>query len=324
MRLLGALLLMGALARADLAVEVKRAFRPDEPDERIGRLLAAKTEIGGADRRERNKAAAAVERALKGEVAPIVRMASMDFLLALRTDRALDRLVAGVLDRAAAVRAHVHGIVRNHADPRLFEAVLRALREDASWRFRAAMVDLLLSGARRRARRPLVAALADGPPPRRARPAEAPARRTGQAVGLDPAKGGKWFTEQAPAPRRNGESVTVADGQRKVELKKGPIRGVVPRLYTIPIREKRAVFVVDMSSSMRKGLRSTHFHELKEALFGLPADVAFSVLCFDENMYFFPSKAKSMVPRRRRTRTRSPAGSTPFRPAARRTSFSPS
>jgi hypothetical protein len=291
--------LLATVARADLATEVRRAFKRDDPEQRLVGLRSVHVPPD-ADRRARNRAAAAVERALKREASPRVRTAALDLLLALRTERAFDRLLVGVLDRAPEVRAHVHAIVRDHADPMLFQSIVRALREDASWRFRAAMVDLLLSGARERARRPLFDALGDAHPGVAARSAEALYRLTGQAHGLDRAKWRAWFEQEAaraeslpPKERR-----THAGGRRKVTLEEGPVRGLAPTLYTIPIVRKRVAFVVDMSSSMHKVARSTHFTELKRAIFGLPSDVFFNVLCFDQRLFFFTGagRAKQMVP----------------------------
>ena len=41
-----------------------------------------------------------------------------------------------------------------------------------------------------------------------------------------------------------------------------------------------------------------HFTELKRALFGLPSDVRFNILCFDQRMFFFTGagRAKELVP----------------------------
>jgi len=203
-----------------------------------------------------------------------------------------------VLDPDPEVRRHLHEIVRDHADPALFDAVVRSLKEDASWRMRAGMVDLLLAGGRASARAPLLAALDDPHVAVRARADEALERLTGRAYGTVTERWTQYFKEQAEAerPRKDtGETVSVADAHRKVELHKGPIRGLQPTLYTIPIREKRVIFVVDMSSSMAKGVRSEHFQRLREALFGLASDVEFNILCFDQRMFFF-AKAKSLVP----------------------------
>lgn len=278
-----------------MPADVKRAFKRDDPAERSAGLRAARAGVGQADRKERNRAAAAVEKALKKEPAPDVRKAALDLLLALRTERSLDRLIVGVLDRDEAVVAHVHAIVRDHADPALHRAIVRALKEDASWRFRASMVDLLLTGAREAALPPLRAALADPHPGVAARAAEALERLTSQAFGLDEAKWREYFASRKPKESKPGERRTTAE-QRKVEdVYEGPIRGLLPTLYTVPIVRKRVIFVVDMSSSMHKTSRSSHFTELKRAIFGLPSDVFFNVLCFDQRMFFF-TKAKSLAP----------------------------
>jgi hypothetical protein len=291
-RAVPALLLLAALARADLVQEVQRAFRADEPAERVVGLAQAGAAVGTADERERNRAAAEVEKALRGEDVPRVRAAACDLLLALRTGRSFDRLMVAALDPSEEVRAHVQAIVKDHADPLLHEAVVRALREDASWRMRAAMVDLLLAGARVRARGPLLDALSDDHPAVVARAAEALYRLTGQAFGTDREKWVAWFAKEAPPPK-DGERRTTAE-DRKVTLHDGPVRGICPALYTIPIVEKRVIFVVDMSSSMHKAARSEHFQELKRALFSLPSDVQFNILCFDQRRFFF-AKAKSLV-----------------------------
>lgn len=292
------LLLARSVAAAELATDVARAFRGDEAPERAAGLRALHAAVTPADERERNKAAAAVERALRDEPAPEVRMAALDLLLELRTSRALDRLVAGVLDRAPEVVAHVHGIVRDRADPALFDAVVRALREDASWRMRAEMVGLLLSAARERCRPPLLEALGDSHPAVVAAAAEALERLTGQAFGVDRDRWEEWViaeAKRAAAAAGPAETVTVAGADRKVKLKEGPIEGLVPTLFTIPIVEKQVIFVVDMSSSMRQGSRSTHFTELKQAIWGLPSDVHFNLLCFDDRMFFL-TEAKELLP----------------------------
>ena len=297
MRALAALLLLGGLAFAKLEGEVKRAFRRPDPEARATLLQGVRGRIAGTDRRERNRAAAAIHKGLKDEAAPSVRVVAIDLLLALRTERSLDLLVVRALDRSEKVRAHVRALVRDHADPQLHLAIVRALTTDESWRLRAAMVDLLLAGARESAKAPLVAALADKHPAVAARAAEVLERLTGKAFGVDADKWRAHFARQ-PKPKKRtdtGETVTTANPHRKVEkLKEGPILGVVPTLYTVPIRTKRVVFVVDMSSSMQKGVRSTHFIELKRALFGLASDVEFNVLCFDQRLFFF-TKAKSLV-----------------------------
>lgn len=295
MRALSAILLLAAAAGADLASDVQRAFRADDPERRASGLLeAAKAALGDADPKERNRAAAEVEKALKGENAPPVRKAACDLLLALGTERALDRLVVAALDPSEEVRAHVEGLVRGHAALKLHEAIVRALKEDASWRMRAAMADLLLAGARERDRRALLAALDDEHPGVRSRAAEALYRLSGQPLGLDRAKWEAWFARAPEAPPDPHERRTTAD-ERVVKVHEGPVRGICPTIYTVPVMEKRVIFVVDMSSSMAKTSRSDHFVELKQALFSLPSDVHFNILCFDQRRYFF-AKAKSLVP----------------------------
>ena len=294
-RALAAILLLAAAAGADLASDVQRAFRADGPEERALFLAdAAKAAGGDADLKERNRAAAEVEKGLKGENAPAVRMAAFDLLLALGTERSLDRLVVGAVDSSAEVRAHVEGIVRNHAAVALHEAIVRAMKEDASWRLRAAMADLLLAGARERCRRALVDALDDEHPGVRSRAAEALYRLTGQPLGLDRAKWDAYFAKAPEAPPEPGERRTTAE-DRVVKIHEGPVRGICPTIYTIPVVEKRVIFVVDMSSSMARTARSDHFVELKQALMSLPSDVHFNILCFDQRRYFF-AKAKSLVP----------------------------
>ncbi|MFI5402649.1 MAG: VWA domain-containing protein [Planctomycetota bacterium] len=292
-RALPAFLLLSAAAHADLASDVQRAFRVDEPEQRVVGLSQAKSRAMSADRKERNRAAAEVEKGLKGEVVPSVRNAAYDLLLALGTERSLDRLVVGALDPSEEARAHVQEIVRGHAEAVLHEAILRALKEDASWRMRAAMVDLLLAGARERCRRALLEALADEHPGVRARAAEALFRLTGQPLGLDREKWEDWFAK-AVEPPPPGERRTSAE-DRVVKVHEGPVRGICPTLYTIPVTEKRVIFVVDMSGSMARTARSDHFEQLKQALFSLPSDVQFNILCFDERRFFF-TKAKSLVP----------------------------
>lgn len=292
MRAVPALLLLAAAARADLVQEVQRAFRADGAAERIVGLEQAGAAVGGADEKARNRAAAEVEKALKGEDVPGVRKAACDLLLLLRTGRSLDRLVVAALDPSEEVRAHVGAIVKDHADPMLHDAIVRALREDASWRLRAAMVDLLLAGARARARGPLLDALSDEHPAVVSRAAEALYRLTGQPLGADREKWAAWFAKEAPPPKEGERRTTAED--RKVTLHEGPVRGICPTLYTIPVTEKRVIFVVDMSSSMHKTSRSEHFQELKRALFSLPSDVEFNILCFDQRRFFF-TEAKSLV-----------------------------
>ncbi len=299
MRRAGALLLVAALAHGDLAVQVRRAFRRDDASSRVVALEEMRRAIGpDADRKERNKAAAELGKRLRKEPAPHVRRAILDVFLALRTERSLDRLVNTVFDRDETVRAHVHGIVRDHADPMLRAAIVRVLSEDASWRARAAMVDLLLSGSRNTAIHPLIDALADKHLAVASRAAEVLERLTGMAFGTNQQKWRDHFaqkTKEAAAKHRADGSRRTTTKPRKVEVKKGPIRGLVPTIYGIPIQEKRAIFVVDMSSSMHRNARSSHFRQLKEALFHLPSDVRFNVLCFDQRLFFF-AKAKTLVP----------------------------
>lgn len=299
MRTLLALLILAAASSADLRSDVARSFKPDDPAQRIERLRLARSGVAPADRKLRNKAAREIEKGLKKERHPDVKNAAYDMLLALRTERSFDRLAAGVLDRDPLVYAHVHGIVRDHADPMLFAAIVRALEEDESWRFRAAMVDLLVSGSRERAKPVLLRSLADKHPAVAARAAEGLERMTGASCGLDAEKWRAYFVRLAASRpkkyKRTGETITVADSHRKVDGYDGPIRGLRPRLYGLPILRKRVIFVVDMSSSMKKGRRSGHFTELKNAIYGLPSDCFFNVLCFDQRLFFF-TKAKSLVP----------------------------
>ena len=121
---------------------------------------------------------------------------------------------------------------------------------------------------------------------------------TGQPFGPDRARWEAFFKREAEkkaARTRPGERRTVARLPQKLKLFTGPVRGLQPTLYTIPVREKRVIFVVDMSSSMRRVARSSHFKELKQALFGLASDVSFNLLFFDQRLFFF-AKAKSLVP----------------------------
>jgi len=161
-------LVLAVTARADLASTLQRTLKRPDAGARVAGLQDARAELLGTDRRGRNKAAATLSKALHREPDPRVRRAVFDFLLLLRTERALDLLVAGVLDRNPAVAAHVHALVRDHADPMLHDAIVRALGTDESWRFRARLVDLLLSGAREAAKAPLVDALSDAHPAVRA------------------------------------------------------------------------------------------------------------------------------------------------------------
>ena len=311
-RLVAALLVLAAAVQADLSAEVRRAFKRKEPTERAERLRMTRPLISPADRRERNRAAASIEKALKKEASPRVRIAAVDFLYALRTDRALDRVIVAYVDKSEEVRGHVGRLAEARMDQPLHEAIVRALTDDASWRFRAAMVELLLSAARESAKRPLVDALKDEHPAVRARAAEALERLTHKAFGENQAKWREYFAslprkkpKKPLKPRKNtGETVSVADAHKRVQkLKTGPILGLTPKLYTIPIREKRVVFVVDMSNSMAKGSRTSHFVELKRAIFGLATDVQLNVLCFDQRMFFF-TKAKSLVPATTRNKAR--------------------
>jgi hypothetical protein len=298
-RTLAGFLVLAAVAAADLRSDVARSFKPDDPTERVTRLELARTKVAPADRKLRNKAAREIEKGLKKERHPDVKIAAYDLLLALRTERSFDRLVVGVLDRDPRVYAHVHAIVRDHADPMLFKTIVRALEEDESWRFRAAMVDLLVSGSRERGKPVLLKCLADEHPAVAARAAEGLERMTGASCGLDAEKWRAYFVQLAERKpkkyKRTGETITVADSHRKVEGYDGPIRGLRPRLYGVPILRKRVIFVVDMSSSMKKNRRSGHFTELKNAIYGLPSDCYFNVLCFDQRLFFFTS-AKSLVP----------------------------
>jgi hypothetical protein len=292
-----AVLLLAGAAYAGLADDCARALRRKEPGERRAGLRLTWGRVAEADEKERNKAARGLAKGLKDEPATQVRVAIFDLLLRLRTGRSFDRLVVGILDPHMGVRKHVRGIVRDHADPMLHKTIVRTLKEDASWRMRAAMVDLLLAGGRRNAIIPLIVALTDQHPGVKSRAAEALERLTGQTHGID---GDAWIEYLAKSRKpdkttADSETVTVAGSTRKVKLYEGPIRGVIPTLYTIPITAKRVIFVVDMSNSMRSGKRSAHFDEIKRAIFGLPSDVHFNILCFDQRMFFF-AKAKSLQP----------------------------
>ncbi len=162
MRALGCVVLLvlsAAPAAAGMAEQIQRALRKEDHQQRLAGLELAKSGLQQADKRERNRAASKLGKALKSEVHPDVKRGLMDFLLALRTERALDRLILAALDPDPEMQRHLRELIRDRADPALFRAVRRALKEDASWRFRVAMVELLLSGARERGRQPLVAAL---------------------------------------------------------------------------------------------------------------------------------------------------------------------
>jgi Mg-chelatase subunit ChlD len=124
--------------------------------------------------------------------------------------------------------------------------------------------------------------------------AEALYRLTGEPLGVDPAKWREHLSREKEPPPPPGERRTTA-AERKVTLHEGPVRGINPTLFTVPVVEKRVIFVVDMSSSMHKVARSEHFVELKRVLFSLPSDVEFNILCFDQRLFFF-TKAKSLVP----------------------------
>jgi len=294
LRLVLALAVAAPAARAGLAADVGKALREKESAQRVASLAAASGAVAGADRAERDRAAAAVEKALVTEIDPAVRVAAVDLLRALRTERALDRVVAAAVDPVEAVREHLKTLLRERADPALFQAVVRALEEDASWRMRAAMAQLLLGASRRSSLPPLVEALADPHPAVVAAAAEALERLTGQALGADAAAWRRYFEEDAARRRPDGsETRTVAD-DAILDRYAGPLRGLRPFLYNVPITAKRVIFVVDMSSSLRDGTRSGHFDELKRALFSLPSDVELNVLCFDQRLFFFVS-AKSLT-----------------------------
>ncbi|MGQ0612869.1 MAG: HEAT repeat domain-containing protein [Planctomycetaceae bacterium] len=292
-------LLAGAASASSLAHDVARAFKAGDPADRAKALRAAEGRVQGlgpAESAERDRAAAAVEKAMRDEPSPAVRSAALDLLLALGTERALDRLVTGALDPDPEVRAHLRELLRDNAAPALHDAVARALREDASWRMRAAMAGLATASARRGSIPPLLEALGDPHPAVVAAAAEALERLTGKAYGADASAWRRHFEEEArrtppPAP---GETRTVADTARKVELYEGPIRGLVPTLFTLPITAKRVLLVVDISSSTREGPRQGQLDELKRALFSLPSDVEINVLCFDQRQFFFTS-AKSLA-----------------------------
>jgi len=140
-----------------------------------------------------------------------------------------------------------------------------------------------------------VDALGDEHPAVVSRAAEALYRLTGQALGVDRDRWVRFFADEVPRETPpDGERRTTAENPR-VELHEGPVRGINPTLYTVPVVDKCAIFVVDMSSSMHKSARSDHFVELKRVLFSLPSDVHFNILCFDQRLFFFAA-AKSLVP----------------------------
>jgi len=291
------LLAAGAAYASSLAADVQRAFRGADPGARVKALRAAAQRVAASDASERNRAAAAVEKGVRDEPAPDVRGAALDLLLALGTERALDRLVAAALDPSAEVRAHLKGLLRDRGDAELHGAVARALREDASWRMRAAMAELALASARPGDVPPLLDALLDPHPAVAAAAAEALERLTGKAHGTDAAAWRRHFEEEAKKapPTPPDETRTVADRPREVKLYEGPIRGLVPTLFTLPVTAKRVLLVVDISSSTREGARQGPLDEVKRALFGLPSDVQVNLLCFDQRQFFFAS-AKSLAP----------------------------
>ncbi len=293
LRTIVVLLLAASVSAADLSRDVRKAFRVKEP---ASRAVAIRSLVFDAtmDRKARNKGAAAIEKALKQETHPTPRIAALELLYRLGTDRALDRLLVGIVDRNEPVREWVRGLVRDRPDPRLHDAVIRTMREDSSWKFRAMMVDLLLEARWSTTRRALVDALSDEHPAVQARAAEALERLTGAAYGVDKDKWLAHFRKEADAAHKE-HGRTYAAKPEKIEIKSGPITGLVPTLYTIPIRDKNIVFVVDMSSSMHKTSRSSHFVELRQAIFRLPSDVSFNILCFDQRLFFF-AKARELVP----------------------------
>jgi Mg-chelatase subunit ChlD len=287
------LALLAPQALAGLAADVGKALREKDGAERASALRAAAGAAGGAGRTERDRAASAIEKALRTEADPRVRLAAFDLLRALGTERALDRVAAAALDPAGEVRAHLRALLRERADPALFAAVVRALREDASWRMRAAMVEMLLGAARRSSISPLVDALADPHPAVVSAAAEALERLTGEPLGADAEAWRRHFAGEAKRASQGSETRTTAE-DALLEVQPGPIRGIRPLLYNVPVTAKRVIFVVDMSSSLRASSRSGHFAELKRAILALPSDVEINVLCFDQRLFFFAS-AKALA-----------------------------
>ena len=202
---------------ADLARDARKAFRSKDPEMRVAALGALAIEAG-LDRKQRNRAAAAVEKALKKETHPGVRIAALEFLYRLGTDRAFDRLLVGIVDPRKKVRAWVRALVRDKPDKRLHDAVLRAMREDASWKFRARMIDLLIEARWSTTRRAIVDALGDEHAAVRARAAEALERLTGKAYGTDRDLWLKHFRKEAEAVQREeGRTYAAKSGEGRGE-----------------------------------------------------------------------------------------------------------
>ena len=59
MRALVFLLILAPIAGGGLTADIKRAFRPDAPSERIERLALARSHVAAADEKTRNKGARA-------------------------------------------------------------------------------------------------------------------------------------------------------------------------------------------------------------------------------------------------------------------------
>jgi len=292
-----ALLLAAALVAAEPAAEVAQAFRQADAEKRADAVRALRAKLRDLPEKERSAAAGAVERGMREEVAAFVRIAATELLFDLRCARASDRFLLAALDPDPVVRAFVRRTVKERADERTHAAIASSLANDESWRYRATLVDLCRASGRPAAVESLLGALSDGHPAVASAAAEALECLTGGTFGTDEAK---WRAHlealrAARAPAKPDEETRTSAGEHRFEERRKPIEGVVPTLFTIPIRCKLSLFVVDMSASLRKGARSAHLVELKRALFGLPSDVSFNVLCFDQRLFFFAS-AKSLSP----------------------------
>lgn len=145
-------------------------------------------------------------------------------------------------------------------------------------------------------------------PAARAAAVDALARLCGVDHGTDPTRWRRWWDEvrdgyEFPTPRAAADLLREA---RRPALVEGTTDQVVAdgrpthaRFFGIELRGRRIAFVIDYSQSMWGAPREKAEAELVAAVKGLPSDREFSVILFNEHVWWFGDGPKPALPQQK-------------------------
>jgi HEAT repeat protein len=321
-----AVLALAALADPARAPSPLRKLRSADADDRLAALERLVADPGQAETRLLDRYVITLRKLLETEKSPRARGLAARVLRAVggpvdlmsvvkrlgreTDDRAHAGLIAaldGVIDEH--VVEAVITAASKHADPRIRGVMalalggmpgdrsLRTLHRLASQRHPWSVVTSSLIALGRKRHRDvlplLIRKLRDRDAGARAMAHESLVRLTGHMCEENPERWERWWDEV-------GEGFRFPDPDRDTlpgdALPYGKANPVVPRYYGIPIRGARVAFCFDLSASMWGPAKAAATKELIRAVKTLPTGRRFSVVFFNERVWFWRKEPSPALP----------------------------